>query len=272
MSKTKEPPASTLDELKRHLEQLKLRAMLAALDTALAEAATLNQGYVTFLANLVAREALTRTDAAGQRRIAAADFPALKTFDGFNWSFQPHLNVPLVKDLMNLQFVRQGRPLLILGKPGTGKTHLSIAYGVLAALAGLHVRFYSAAKLLAELYASLADRTLDALVARLARADLLICDDLRNVAPPREEYASLLFEIVDARYRAHRAMIMSSNLGVRAWSKVLGDAALTTAILDRLMEGAHVLNIKPGISYRTHGPDAPPEATHLPDLTGEDEE
>lgn len=258
MAKDKEMPPTTLDELRHNLEALKLRAMTASLDTALDQASTLKQGYVSFLANLVAKEILERTDAAAGRRIKAASFPTLHTFDSFDWTFQPNLNIQLVKDLMNLQFIQKGRSVLILGKPGTGKSHLSIAYGVLAAIRGHSVRFYKATKLLTDLYATLADGSTDRLIDKLARIDLLIIDDLRNPSPARPEYANLMFDLVEARYR-RKATLLSSNLAIRDWGKVLGNVSLTAAIVDRLMDGAHVINIRKGKSYRSEGPDAPPE-------------
>ncbi len=251
-------PPTTLEELRRDLERLGLKAMLACLGDALDEAARLEQGYATFLANLVGREVLARGDAAAERRLKAAGFPEIKTFDAFDWAFQPGLNVQQCKDLMNLQWVRDGRPLLLMGRPGTGKSHLSIAYGVLAAQRGFTVRFYTAQRLLAELYASLADDTVGRLIARLARIDLLIIDDLRQI-PPRAEYASLLFDLVEARYQ-RRPTVLSSNIGVKQWGHVLGNPVLTASIVDRLMDRAHVVNIKRGRSYRTEGPGAPPEA------------
>lgn len=259
MARDKTLPPTTLDELRQNLASLKLGAMLEALDGAVEEANALKQGYVTFLANLVAKEMFARTDAAADRRRNAAGFPAIKTFDGFNWSFQPNLNVQLVKDLMNLQFIEKGRSLLIMGKPGVGKSHLSIAYGVLAANQGYSVRFYKASRLLAELFATLADASTDRFIARLARVDLLIIDDLRSVSPRHPEYAGLLLDLVEARYQ-RKAIILSSNLGFPEWSDVLGSVPLTTAIIDRLMHGATVINIRKGKSFRTHGPDAPPES------------
>ena len=92
----------------------------------------------------------------------------------------------LVKDLQDLRFIEQGRSILLFGRPGTGKTHLSIAFGTRAAHRGYTVRFYTAPQLLAELYASLADNTTDSLIKRLARIDLLIVDDLRPL-PPKPE-------------------------------------------------------------------------------------
>jgi DNA replication protein DnaC len=159
---------------------------------------------------------------------------------------------------MGLDFLRQGRPVLLLGKPGTGKTHLSIAYGHLAALHGHTVSYFACKELLQRLYASLADGSTDQLVRRLARQKLLIIDDLRDL-PTKPEYASLLYDVVDARHGRSCTMV-SSNLSVKQWGKALGNPTLTASLVDRLMERAHVVNIKHGRSYRTHGPDAPPES------------
>jgi len=268
MTRRKDRPPTTLDELRRNLERLKLYAILQSLDEALDRAQTAQQGYATFLAGLVEKQLLAVSDASAERRIKAAKFPEAKTFDTFDWTFQKGLNVQLVKDLMDLDFIRQGRPVLLLGKPGTGKSHLSIAYGYLAVLAGYNVRYFAASKLLAELYASLADSTTDRLVARLARFHLLIIDDLRDL-PPKPAYASLLYDVVDARY-GRRSTIVSSNLSVKQWGQALGNPTLTASLVDRLMERGHVINIKRGRSYRTHGPDAPPEDDRPTDLVDGD--
>jgi len=250
-------PPTVVDDLRRNLERLKLKAMLEHLDEALEAANTLEQGYISFLAGLVEKEVLARTESTAQRRLKGAKFPETRTFDTWDWTFQPNLNVQLVKDLMSLDFVSQGRPVLILGRPGTGKTHMSIAYGTLAALRGHTVRFYKAKRLLAELYATLADDTTDRFISRLARLDLLIIDDLRHV-PVRPEYATLMFDLVEARH-LKKATVVSSNLSVKQWGKVLGNPALVASLVDRLMERAHVINIRTGRSYRTEGPEAPPE-------------
>ena len=270
MTRRSELPPTVMDELRRNLKRLKMEAILRHLDEALEQANTSEQGYITFLAGLVNKETLARTEAATARRLTAAKFPQTKTFDTFDWTFQQHLNVQLVKDLMSLDFIAQGRALLLLGRPGTGKTHLSLAYGNLAALRGYTVRFYQASRLLAELYASLADDTTERLVARLARLDLLIIDDLRDI-PPRKEYATLLFDLIEARY-LKKSTVVSSNLSVKRWGKVLGNPALTASMIDRLMERAHVINIRKGRSYRTEGPMAPPEQDRPTDLAEPDDD
>jgi DNA replication protein DnaC len=269
MARSKDVPPNQLDELRRNLERLKLRAMLEHLDQALEDAATLEQGYIAFLANLVEREVLARAETATTQRMKAACFPTVKTFDTFDWAFQRTLNVQLVKDLMTLHFMDQGRPVLMLGRPGTGKSHLSLAFGALAASRGRTVRFSTAQALLNELYASLADGSTERLVARLARVELLIIDDLRHI-PPRPEYATLLFDVIEARH-LKKATMVSSNLSVKQWGTVLGNPALTASLVDRLMERAHVINIRRGRSYRTEGPDASPDRPAELDVAAEDD-
>jgi len=253
---TRDVPPTLLEELRRDLSRLKMEAMAEALDDALDEAQTTQQGYATMLAGLVKTQLLATNRKAVKRRMDYAKFPFQRHFNDFDWAFQPGLNVQLVKDLMTMHFVRQGRPVLMLGRPGTGKSHMSVALGTLAVEAGYRVRFFSASKLLADLYASLADSSTDRLVRRLATVDLLIVDDLRAV-PVRAEYASLLYELVEARH-GKRATVLSSNLSVTKWGDVLGNRTLAASMVDRLLERAHVINIKNGRSYRTEGPDAPP--------------
>lgn len=257
MPKKRDIPPSVLDELRRNLERLKLRAMLESLDEALEQATTLEQGYIAFLAGLVEREMLVRAEGATARRLKAAKFPVMKTFDTFDWTFQKGLNVQLVKDLMTMHFIEQGRAALFLGRPGTGKSHLSISLGVLAANRGYSVRFFKASELLATLYASLADESTDRLLRRLARIDLLIIDDIRHV-PPKPEYATLFFDLVEARH-LKKSTLVSSNLSVKKWGEILGNPALTASMVDRLMERAFVVNIRRGRSYRTDGPEASPD-------------
>jgi DNA replication protein DnaC len=270
MAKSKDLPPTTLDELKRNLERLRLLAMLEHLDEAVEQASSLEQGYVTFLAGLVERQVLAHSDAGAQRRIRNAGFPEQKTFETFDWQFQKGLNIQLVKDLMNLHFVKQGRPVLLLGRPGTGKSHLSIAFGMLAATSGYSVRFTSVSRLLRDLYATLADGTTDRLITRLTRPDLLILDDLRSV-PSKPEYANLFYDVVEARH-GKRSTIVSSNLSVKMWGKVLGNVALTASMVDRLMDRAHVINIKNGRSWRSEGPEAPPADDRPADMPAETED
>lgn len=266
MSRSERPPTS-IEELRRDLASLKLDAMLAHLDEAVEQASVLEQSYSSFVAGLVRHEVLARAASGAVRRITSAKFPVERTFDHFDWAFQKGINVQQVKELQNMQFIEQGRSVLLLGRPGTGKTHLSIALGTLAAHRGHTVRFYTAPQLLAELFASLADNSTDTLIKRLSRIDLLIVDDLRPL-PRKAEYAALFFDLVEARHMK-RPMILSSNVSVREWGEILGNPALTAALVDRLMDKAHVINIRKGRSYRAEGPNASPDRP--PDLAGDED-
>jgi len=107
------------------------------------------------------------------------------------------------------------------------------------------------------------------LIGRLARLDLLIIDDLRHV-PTRPEHATLLFDLIEARH-LRKSTMLSSSLSVKQWGRVLGNPALTASMVDRLMERAHVVNIRRGRSYRTDGPDAAPQDDR-PELPEGDDE
>jgi DNA replication protein DnaC len=247
--------ADKLEELRRHLRGLKLDPIVNRLDQVLEEAERNRLGHIEFLLELVRDEAIRRHDRAVDLRIQAAGFPEIKTFDTFDWGFQPELNVPQVKDLAELSFVEEARPVVVLGKPGTGKTHIAISLGVRACRSGYRVRFYKAKDLFKALYATLADDTTDRFLGRLTRHPLLIIDELAYFKG-RPEHAYLFFDLLQARYEK-AATILTSNLRISEWGDVLGDVKLTAALVDRLMHRAHVINIKNGRSYRTEGPEGP---------------
>jgi DNA replication protein DnaC len=247
-----------LEQLRNHLKQLKLDKVTARLDAALENAEKLKLGRIDFLLDLLGEEAIQRHNRAVERRVYDASFSETKTFDTFDWKFQPELNVGQVKDLAELRFIEEARPLLLLGKPGTGKTHLAIAFGMRACERGYRVRFYKAKDLFKALYATLADDTTQRFLGRLTRHPLLIIDELAYFKG-KPEHAYLFFDLMQARYEK-AATILTSNLRVSEWGDVLGDAKLTAAIVDRLMHRAHVINIKNGRSYRSEGPDGPGSA------------
>jgi DNA replication protein DnaC len=253
------------EKLKQQLHQLRLKDMAHALDAALQEAEKQKQGYLLFLADLVTKQLEARQSRSLQRRIQKAHFHKNMTFETFDWGFQPALNVEYVKDLAQLSFVVNRQPLLILGKTGTGKTHLATAFGIRACEAGLRVAFYQLQELLSKLYATLADDSTEEVIDRLARLDLLIIDAVGFIRT-KPEYPSLLLDLVSA-CQDRLALIVTTNISLEQWGTALGNPSITHAIVDRLFHRACLINIRPGRSYRTQGPHAPKLLPNNPDAS-----
>ena len=133
------------------LERLKLTRLPDCLDSLAEEAAKQGWTYIAFLDQLLATEIAARTERDIAMKTKLAHFPALKTLDQFDFGFQPTINERQVRELATLRFLRQGENLLLLGPPGTGKTHLAIAFGMLAISQGLSVYFTTLADLLTQL-------------------------------------------------------------------------------------------------------------------------
>lgn len=246
----------TLDiKVQKKLRTLYLKDMAEYLEQALSRAQKEKLGHLSFLADLVDRQLEARRKRALEKRLKLADFPRNMTFDNFDFNFQPSLNVEYLKDLMELSFVANRRPLLIFGKTGCGKTHIAAALGNLACQAGFKVRFYSLQKILALLYTSLADGTTDEMITALSKYNLLIIDNVGNIRT-KTEYPSLLLDLISSCHES-TSFIITSAISLENWGTTLGDPVIAHAIIDRLLHQAHIINIRDGLSYRTEGPDAP---------------
>jgi DNA replication protein DnaC len=176
----------------------------------------------------------------------AAKFPGIKTLDGFDFSLMPSVPKAKVLSLADGHFIRQRENLLCLGPSGTGKTHLAIALGLAAIEAGFRVRFIRTVTLAQELLAAHQDVRLNRYLKTWHQFDLVIGDEFGylELGPG----APLLFQFVAERYE-QGSMIITSNLEFSRWGEVMGDVALTTALLDRLTHRAHILTFQ-GESYR----------------------
>jgi len=243
------------ENVKQDLRRLRLNDMAAHLDEALEVAARTREGCLTFLAGLVRKQVEALDSRSLERRIKKAGFPERLTFESFDWGFQPGLHVEYIKDLAHLGFVKERRPLLILGKTGTGKTHLASAFGIRACEAGYRVAFFTAQNLLHRLHAALAHNTAHEIISSIARSHVLILDALGYVRA-KPEYANLLFDVVST-CRGRVALIVTSNVSFEEWGLTMGNPSIVNAIVDRLLDRACLINIRPGRSYRTEGPLAP---------------
>jgi DNA replication protein DnaC len=203
--------------------------------------------YEQFLATLLEREVTARQQMGGEARVRAAGFPARKTLDGFDFGYQTSVQKTVVLHLGQLDFVAAKHNVVFLGPPGTGKTHLAIALGIRACLAGHRTLFASATTWVTRLAAAQREHRLDAYLRLLDRAPLLVVDEV-GYLPFDADAASLFFQLVNARYE-RGALLVTSNKPFTAWGEVFGDPVVAAAMLDRLVHHADILSLK-GESYR----------------------
>jgi DNA replication protein DnaC len=239
------PPPRVL--LAHHLRQLKLPTFLREYEKVAAEAAREGLDHVRFLLRLVELELIDRERRMVERRIRAARFPAVKSFDTFDFTAIPTLNKPLTLELARCEYVVARDNVIALGNSGTGKTHVCLALGLAACQRGFSVAFATAAGLVHQLMEARDEKRLLRLQAQLAAVKLLIVDEVGYV-PLSQIGAELLFEIFSQRHE-HGSTIVSSNLPFEEWTSVFGNQRLTGALLDRLTHHVHILELN-GESYR----------------------
>jgi DNA replication protein DnaC len=233
--------------LKHHLKALRLPTVLAECEKVAQRCAADNVDHLGYLQQLCELELVDRERRAAERRLKAARFPALKTLEGFDFAAQPSLNKVLVAELMRGSFVEQRESVILLGNPGTGKTHLAIALAVEACRRGQRVRFFRVTELITQLLEAREERLLLRLKAQLARLDLLVLDELGYV-PASKVGAELLFDVISTAYE-RTSVIVTTNLPFEQWTEVLGSQRLVGATLDRLTHRCHLLEAS-GESFR----------------------
>ena len=192
-------------------------------------------------------ELLDREKRSTQRRLRFARFPNYKTLDTFKFESQPSLNRLLVSELLRCQFIEQRESVILIGNPGTGKTHVATALAIEACHRGYQVRFYRVTELVTQLMEAREERQLLRMKAQLAKLDLLVLDELGYV-PASKLGAELLFDVISTAYE-RQSMIVTTNLPFGQWTEVLGSERLTGAVLDRLTHRCHILEAT-GESYR----------------------
>lgn len=182
-----------------------------------------------------------------EQNIKRARFPQRKTFDMFDFSFQSTLNKQELLDLKNLQFMSDHQNIVFLGSPGVGKSHLAIALGVEACLQHKRTLFIHCHELLLRLNGAHQKGTLERVLKRYARYELLIIDEI-GYLPIEGHDASLLFQLLNRRYE-HHSTIVTSNLALSGWGDLFKSPETAAAILDRLIHHSKIFKMT-GKSYR----------------------
>ena len=251
-AKTTDPTTLLRDRCLSHFATLRIPVQPAALDELLTRAEMENLPHLSFLDRLLGAEAGARRERAVARRIREARFPENKALEGFDWNFNPKtFDRAQMEELATGDFIRRRTNLVMVGWSGIGKSHIIQALGQKACVNGYRVLYHTSAQLLADLTASLADKTLPARLRRYASPDLLIIDEFgfdkieRSECP---EAAHLLYKIIAARNQK-RSTALVTNVDFDQWGEYLSDGPLAMAFLDLLVEGAIILKVK-GKSYR----------------------
>ena len=243
--------ASLRDLCLSHFQILRIPITPNDLDAVLERADKQTLSHLKFLDLLLGQQAAARRDRAVERRIREARFAKRQTLETFDWKFNPQIDRLQIEELATGDFIRRQSNLIFVGQSGVGKSHLIQAIGMRACALGYRVVYTTSASLLADLNASLADKTLPLRLRHYQKPELLVIDEFGFDRVERLESpqaAHLLYKLIVARHQ-RRSTALITNIDFDAWADYMTDGPLAMAFLDRLVEGAIIVKIK-GRSYR----------------------
>lgn len=201
-----------------------------------------------FLEILLNKELDLRLDNGTKNRIKRAKFPCQKTISEFNRSRYSSALQAELEHLTNLDFIQQKENVILIGTPGSGKTHFATALGLEACIAGKNVLFASVPDLVIQLQEAANDSAFTRYKHKFMLYDLIILDELGYVSFNKGE-SELLFNLLSTRHN-QGSVIITTNLSFDRWTEVFGDSMVTSALVDRLAYRAHVLDMSCESSYR----------------------
>jgi DNA replication protein DnaC len=233
--------------LETYLKKLRLPTFLHNYAKFAEDAARESLDYDRFLLALAEQEVLQRQENQRQRCIRNARFPVHKELADFDFSCVSNLSKQRVLDLARGAYIDKAEPIILVGNPGLGKTHVATGLALAACRQGRRVRFYTAAGLVNELILAQDEHRLSKFLASALRHQLIVLDELGFI-PFSTTGAQLIFQFCSTLYE-RVAVVVTTNLRFADWAQVFGDERLTAALLDRLTHKAHILEFV-GESYR----------------------
>ena len=238
----------TMIEIERALRELRLSGIRATLDTRILQAQANQEPFLDTFSMVLQDELDRRRSSLMERRYHKSGLDERATLTDFDWRFNPKLPRQACFELHTLKFIAEGQNALIIGKPGTGKSHIAKAVAYQATLQGHDVRYLEADSIFAR-YALDSGADQERQLRPLLNADLVVLDDLFLARRISDSAGELLQTLIHQRYKLRRSIVVTSNRVVQDWGKYLGDSTMATTILDRLMHRSHLLEFE-GKSYR----------------------
>lgn len=253
------PTPSPYEQLKNDLGYLQLGRAMECFATVADRAKDEGWSHVAYLAAVMAEQVAATTNRRLAARLRYARFPYVRSVADFDFDFQPSVDRKLVEDLATLRFIEENRPIVFLGQPGCGKTHLAVALATKAVEAGYRGYFSTADAMVRVLLQARREGNFATKLRAFTAPSVLVVDDV-GLLPIDTEGAGVFFHVVNARYENGHPTLVTTNRGLPAWGDVFGDPVVAGAILDRLMHRAVVFNIK-GPSWRMREHSALAEAS-----------
>lgn len=238
----------TIKDIQVLVNELKFKSLDCKLEELLEDAIKGHWTNETLLYNMFSKEKLRKEKQLKQAMVKRANFPQMKYLASLERKELPETMQIVLPKLETLEFIKDGRNVVLVGNPGTGKTHIAIGLGIEACKQGYKVLFTTIHELLTRIKETRSHRTLRQFEMTFIKYDLVICDELGYINLTKEN-ADMLFNLLSLRAELKATMI-TTNLAFDKWQIVFADKVLTGAIVDRLTHKAYVVNMN-GLSYRT---------------------
>lgn len=236
-----------LELIKEYAKILKLNYLKMNVDKVIEKADTKDMSYQDMLVSMLEGEVTLKDKKTQERRLKDAGFPVIKKIENFDFNFQKSITRKQINRLLEMDWIDRMYNLIFLGPPGVGKTHLAISLGYKAIEDGYKVSFVSMDKLMHLLKTKEISRSSKGKMNKILSSSLVIIDELGYLPITREE-ATLFFQLITALHE-QASLIITSNKGFEDWAELLGDPALTTAVLDRIAYRCELFNME-GKSFR----------------------